>query len=253
MRNPTQRASIKPRPIQSDPRAVIAFIALAVGAGLAVQDRSARASVTLLVMWVVVGGAASTFGVLGDVTEQLTETRLVVSSSDRQHEWDAALGQFLERPVTGQGPSRVEFTWQASDGRWLFAEYAHNEYLEVLATHGFTGFVALGLGCLVVLLGIRHRTRSPCDGMRSDGYRIGALGALAVFAAHSAFDFLWHIPVLPLVAALLAGFLLTAEHTNVSETGRPDPSAQSRGTLPISAPQPYEHSDREYSRGTTNR
>lgn len=200
----------------SNPRPAFAFVALAGGAGLAVQNRSGRASISLLMVLAIVGGTMSTFGIFGSAMDQLRETRLVVSSPDRQNEWEAALGQFLESPVTGRGPDQVEFIWHASDDRWLFSEYAHNEYLEMLATHGLVGFVGMGLACLIVLLGIRYRGTYPMNAMTSDGHRIGAWGALAAFTAHSAFDFLWHIPVLPLAAALLAGFLLTPDLTTTS-------------------------------------
>jgi hypothetical protein len=38
----------------------------------------------------------------------------------------------------------------------------------------------------------------------------GVGGAVACFAVHSAFDYLWHVPVLPVTLALLVGLSLGA-------------------------------------------
>jgi O-antigen ligase len=84
------------------------------------------------------------------------------------------------------------------------SRYAHNEYLQVLAELGF-----VGLALLVVLLASlawtvwRGRPHAP-----STAVWAGAAAGLAALAVHSALDFLWHLPAIPLAGAVLAGLVL---------------------------------------------
>jgi O-antigen ligase len=80
------------------------------------------------------------------------------------------------------------------------AVFTHDEYLQTAAE---TGLVGLGLVvaalAAVAVAGLRARTVAGAV----------ATAAVASFAAHSAFDFLWHIPVLPLLLAVTTALLLT--------------------------------------------
>lgn len=195
----------------SPARPDIAIAGLAVGFGAVWLCRSTAIALALAVVCVVaVGGVGAVVG-FGGAADQLARTRLVTQSSDRGHEWSAALDQFTARPVAGQGPGRATFTWRADDGRWMQARFAHNEYLELLATQGLVGLASLGVAGALVLRAWRRRSQISATGSPPDGIRIGAVGALVTFAVHSAFDFLWHVPLLPLVAALLAGYLLAQD------------------------------------------
>jgi hypothetical protein len=74
----------------------------------------------------------------------------------------------------------------------------------VLAELGF-----VGLALLVVLLASvawtvwRGRPEAP-----STAIWAGAAAGLAALAVHSALDFLWHLPAIPLAGAVLAGLVL---------------------------------------------
>ena len=46
---------------------------------------------------------------------------------------------------------------------------------------------------------------------------IAGLAVLAAFGVHSAFDFLWHIPVLPLLAVLAALALVPVHHHTLEQ------------------------------------
>lgn len=209
----------------SSARPLVAVVALGVGLAavwLTIAARKAAAVCVVAVCVLVVG-----VGGTGRVFDELVRTRFVAGSDDRGGEWGAAVGEFVDRPLTGQGPGRATFVWRASDGRWLRARFAHNEYLELAATHGLVGLGALVAAvALVVYGGVRRRTLSGGGLFTVDGDRVGAAGGLVVFGVHSAFDFLWHVPVLPVVAGLLAGFLLAPGRPNQMgpSSGHPDAS-----------------------------
>jgi O-Antigen ligase len=138
--------------------------------------------------------AAAQWGAVDD----LTAARFDLRSEDRAAEWGAAAEEFRTSPVFGVGPGRLDLSWVESDGQTKVAEFTHNEYLELLATHGLVGAGAL-IACVVIVASAR-RSR-PRPSVVDDG----VLAALAVLAVHSGFDFLWHIPVLALVGGVLVG------------------------------------------------
>ena len=104
-------------------------------------------------------------------------------------------------------------------------QYVHDEYLQVLVELGVVGLtlllsVLVG-SCLLVRRAIRrdHRTTLPA----------AVAAATAAAAVHGAFDFVWHVPVVPLVLAVLVGLLTdSTPHTLAGPTG---PATQRRGDL----------------------
>jgi O-antigen ligase len=153
---------------------------------------------------------------MADTAVRLTDTRLTIASPDRAAAARAALQLAADRPLTGTGPGRAVLTWVQHNGR-VTSRYVHNEYLQVLAELGF-----VGLALLVVLLASlawtiwRGRLHTP-----STAIWAGAAAGLAALAVHSALDFLWHLPAIPLAGAVLAG--LGFPTTLDQEGGTPPP------------------------------
>lgn len=112
---------------------------------------------------------------------------------DRGKEWATAWELFLDRPAFGHGPGNVDLRW-VEDGRSFVALFVHNEYLELLVTHGVLGAVAL-VGAAVLAWRLLGPTRRE----------LPILIALGAFLLHSSLDFLWHIPVLPVALAFVLG------------------------------------------------
>jgi O-antigen ligase len=104
--------------------------------------------------------------------------------------------------VTGVGPTHLAVRWVDAQGQLTEAHFTHNEYLQLAAEQGVVApaLVVAGLGLVAWALG-RRVVRSG----RSDWLAAGALGGVAAFAVHSAFDFVWHVPVVPVVVAALVG------------------------------------------------
>ena len=132
----------------------------------------------------VVAGQAGTVG-------ELVATRLSAESPERADLRRVTAEQFASAPLTGVGPGRLDLVYVDYLGRLVAAEYTHDEFLQTAAE---TGLVGAGLAAAVfACLGAaafrrRHTAGGPF-----------AAAILTAFAAHSTFDFLWHIPVLPLL------------------------------------------------------
>jgi O-antigen ligase len=193
-------------PAGSPPRPTLAAAALVVGVGVAACAARVRSRPLILGLAAVVLAAGAVLAVGGgtaDTAVSLTEARLTIASPDRAAAARAALRIAAERPLTGTGPDRAVLTW-VENSRRVTSRYVHNEYLQVLAELGF-----IGLALLVVLLASlawtvwRGRPHAP-----STAIWAGAAAGLAALAIHSALDFLWHLPAIPLAGAVLAGLVL---------------------------------------------
>jgi O-antigen ligase len=90
----------------------------------------------------------------------------------------------------------------------MHVAYAHDEYLQVLDEAGIVGGVILllGLGAVVVSLRrVRRHIDSPVA--------FACVGALVALAVHSSMDFLWHIPLIPIVGTALVALLFPLART----------------------------------------
>ena len=94
--------------------------------------------------------------------------------------------------------------------------YAHNEYLQTIAEVGVPGLFLLLGGLGAVAFAIR---RGRC--VNATNAAAGGVAALVVFAAHSSFDFLWHVPLIPIAAAVIVGSLLPQPFATTTP-GRPE-------------------------------
>ena len=134
----------------------------------------------------------------------------------------------------------------------MLARFAHNEYLELLATQGLIGLASLCFAAGLMIRAWRRRPQvSPVESA-PDGTRIGVMGALVAFAVHSAFDFLWHIPLLPLVAALLAGYLLTHADRGGLEEQNPGQALRRPGADDTTSTSHLDHLSLELVEGPTH-
>jgi hypothetical protein len=206
-------------PASSLARPALAAAAAVVGVGVAVGAFHLRSrQLALGLAAAVLAGCAvlAVGGRMADTAVRLTDTRLTIASPDRAAAARAAYQLAAERPLTGTGPGRAVLTW-VQNNRRVTSRYVHNEYLQVLAELGF-----VGLALLVVLLASlawtiwRGRLHAP-----STTIWAGVAAGLAALAVHSALDFLWHLPAIPLAGAVLAGLVLPT--TSDQKGGAPPP------------------------------
>ena len=170
----------------------------AAGSALPRRPRVPAAAVVAVLV-----GAALVLGISGVGGQALSagrRTRLTLGSADRVDEARAALRVGAAHPVTGAGPGRAVLSWREPDGTQLAAAYAHNEYLQTFAELGAVGLVLV----LALLVFIGRAARRSLAGP-PDPCRAGAVAGLAALAVHSGLDFLWRVPAIPLLAAVLVG------------------------------------------------
>jgi O-antigen ligase len=191
-------------PASSPPRPALAAAALVAGAIVAVgASHLSSRRLALSLAAAVLATVALAIGGPGSNAAAVASTRLTIASPDRAAAARAALQLAAERPLTGTGPNRAVLTW-VQNSRRVTGRYVHNEYLQVVAELGF-----VGLALLVILIASlawaiwRGRPHVP-----STAVWAGAAAGLAALAVHSALDFLWHLPAIPLAGAVLAGLVL---------------------------------------------
>lgn len=186
--------------------ALVGGVAISAGAAALRWNRWVVGGFALLALALCVPG-------LSGITA-ITGARLTVDDPERAASFRAALRIFGEHRLIGAGPSLPALTWDPGHGTRIY-RYAHNEYLQVLAELGIVG----GLLLAALLASVLRRLGQRC---RSGGaVSAGALAAVTALAVHAGFDFVWHIPAIPLLAAALVGLASPEEHPagNTQPTG----------------------------------
>ena len=194
---------------------LLASVALVAGLGvtswLVSGGRGRRAVLVATVSIVLGAGVASGDG--WNSASAVRERRFTAASPDRTNAVRAAFRLVGEHPLVGVGPGRATLSWTSSNGTTLVARYAHNEYLQLLVELGEVGLVLLlGLIIAVARAVLRARQRHP-----STPVWAGATAGLLALAVGSGLDFLWHVPAVPLVGALLFGITVP----NAKEKNQP--------------------------------
>jgi tetratricopeptide (TPR) repeat protein len=135
------------------------------------------------------------------------ESHLVsVGSSGRWQHWHAAVDQFREAPLVGDGAGSYAAWWAEHGVIRGFVSEAHSLYLETLGELGLVGLVLVGaLFVLALAVGV---SRS----LASDGpERVTAAALTAGFAAYAVaagIDWMWELTVVSLVGMALLGLLV---------------------------------------------
>ncbi|MFV1993790.1 MAG: O-antigen ligase family protein [Verrucomicrobiales bacterium] len=135
--------------------------------------------------------------------------------------WKAALDQFASSPIIGTGSRTYEYLCRFYRPEGLMTapgelEFAHSEYLQLLADYGAVGMVLFllavvlhsgnGLAKLRWYAGHRHRLRGERSGTHL-ALLTGCLAGLAGLLTHAVVEFQFHIPAVALPAAIGFGVL----------------------------------------------
>jgi O-antigen ligase len=124
----------------------------------------------------------------------------------------------------------VALRWTDEDGPAGTLRYAHDEYVQVAAELGLVG-AALVAAALVALGRLLWRSRS--DPGVTDARWAGVVAAACAFAVHSAFDFIWHIPAVPLLMITLIGLATVLPTTTATPGGASSaPEESHHSTIP---------------------
>jgi hypothetical protein len=133
--------------------------------------------------------------------------RVTASSPDRTRALDDAWHLAGTHLFAGVGPGHVDLMWHEATPFGtvqLHLPYVHDEYVQVLVETGLPGFALLVAGLAATARAVIRRRRAP-DVIAA----AGGCAALAAVAVQSAFDFLWHVPIVPLIGTVLAAIALT--------------------------------------------
>jgi hypothetical protein len=200
-------------PVGSSPHALLAWAGLVVGAAAAAWTfESRRLRVGAAVAGTAVVGVIIAVVSTGHVAGEIAQARLSAASSDRAHEWAAAFDVARHHLLLGVGTARVLLQWQEG-GKIFTATFAHNEFLQLLVQDGIVGVAVLLMGLAAVFVRLAHlRGRSDGTHGSSAECAIACLGALLV---QSAFDFLWHLPVIPVLMAVVLATVTATGHRSV--------------------------------------
>ena len=161
------------------------------------------------VMWVV-GVAAAALLVVGAVAFSKPEAhlwhhRVNLHSPSRSNAASEVLHIFKAHPAAGVGIGNVLITRTDASGRLHVQRYVHDEYLQTLAEDGIIGAALLAtvLGALARLLWLSR----PGDAAKRVLWA-GVVAACAAAAVHAGFDFVWHVPAIPLILMALMGIVV---------------------------------------------
>lgn len=190
--------------IAGGPRPALGIAGLLVGAAVAAgQGRVARGRGRIAIVVVAAGAVAAGGLVASAGASRVFEQRALPASETRLHTWHNTWRLALENPVLGYGPGTFSIVEEDPSKGPVLIRYVHNEYLQALFETGVVGLATLG-GALAILASWAWRRRRD-DG----GHWAMACAACTAFAAHSAFDFLWRLPVLVALAFLWLAVAVT--------------------------------------------
>jgi hypothetical protein len=143
--------------------------------------------------------AASTYGRL-----------LSIAGSHRYQYWQVATHAFTAHPVKGIGPGTFQFYWAQHQTLGEYVKNAHSLWIETLAETGIVGLVLIaGFFLFALIAGGRRAAQLPSE------FRLPvatAVAGVAAFGAAAAFDWVWQIGVMPLIALLLVAVALGPVH-----------------------------------------
>ena len=200
--------------------AAIATAGVVAVAPARLPSRPALATVTLLIgmaisctpvrrpgRWLVAAALLAVGGLF--IGAAFSSSRLTVSSPDRDNEWRATWAVASAHPLAGVGPSKLRLQWRGANGDTYVAHATHNEFLQLAAEQGFPA-LAVALATFAVI-GVALARRAPPAG----------LAVLVAFLVASAFDFMWHVTLIPILVAALVGAALPFSDSGY---GRPAPT-----------------------------
>ena len=178
---------------------LMAIAGLVAGAGIVLMPRRAGAG-RVPVAAVLLAGAALVASI---VVSGALSGRISLASPDRADEQAATLRLAREHPVLGVGPGNFSLAYVSHAGIPVTAEFAHDEYLQLLAEQGVVGAAALAAaGAVLATALVRSRRRVDL------ALWAPAVAGLVALAVHSGLDFLWRMPAIPLLGAVLVGLAL---------------------------------------------
>jgi O-Antigen ligase len=125
------------------------------------------------------------------------------SGSGRWQLWKSAVSEWRQAPVIGDGAGAFNPWWLQRNTLTRFVRDAHSIYLQTLAELGIVGLLLLLLAFAPAFVAMRTRRNSAAPSS------VAAFGAaFTAFAAASAYDWMWEVTVVSVVALACLGILV---------------------------------------------
>jgi O-antigen ligase/polysaccharide polymerase Wzy-like membrane protein len=142
------------------------------------------------------------------------------SGNGRYQYWQSALDANATDPLKGTGPDTFEYWWAEHGTLGGFIRDTHSLYFQTLAETGIVGLLFVGgMITFVLFAGTGLALRA---GPETRGLLAGATAACAAFAAAGAVDWVWQLPVIPVVFLLLCAAILGPSARSKRSSAQPD-------------------------------
>jgi hypothetical protein len=126
---------------------------------------------------------------------------LSVAGSHRYQYWQVAFHAFESSPWKGIGPGTFQYYWAQHQTLGEYVLNAHSLWIETLAELGIIGLALIG-GFFVWVLG-NGSALALRAAAEERALRAATVAAVAAFCAAAAFDWVWQIGAVPVVAMLM--------------------------------------------------
>jgi hypothetical protein len=182
------------------------WLAISRGVAAAIGFSLVAGTVILVAIGIAVGTAHHLLVEFKRSTPPVTSNEfsrlLSVAGSHRYQYWQVAIAAFKTSPWKGIGPGAFQFYWAQHQTLGEFVRNAHSLYVEALAETGIVGTILI-VGFFAFTLA-RGSVRAVLSSAEPRLLLATAVAGVAGFCAAAAFDWVWQISVIPLVALLLA-------------------------------------------------
>jgi len=194
---------------------------LAVGCGLCLffafilRQRAYRIIGVASLLVILVGAVTFAWHEIKTAERRRESPAIMAGRAPWKHIWPVAWRVWKDHPWLGAGPRGFDLHYrqyrEPTPEQQLRPEYAHNDYLNLLADHGLVGACLLAgtIGCFFwgVVFSWRFIARKPGDlnqkKSNKSAFVLGASLGLINLMVFSIYDFNMHIPANAIVAVLL--------------------------------------------------
>jgi O-antigen ligase len=195
------------------------------------SSTSLRPAVLVIALTVAIIAGVVWVGADLDIVRRVANDSLATSATmDRQAVWGDTLKMFADHPILGVGIGAFETVYpKYGRGNGTFViQFAHNDYIQVLADGGIVGGMLALWFIIVVFRGFVRgaRSRDPFAGALA----LGSAAGIFAMLVHSLFDFNLQLPSNALLFLVLAAIAVTTAEGRL-ETA-PVPGLQSRSAVP---------------------
>jgi O-Antigen ligase len=156
---------------------------------------------------------------LAEVPGKGTERLGSIAGESRYQFWSAAVREADSKPLTGTGSGTFEYWWARDGDTDDIVRDTHSLYLQTLGELGIVGIGLLAAFLATILIAGGRATLRATEPKRP--ILAAALAGCTAFCMTATFDWMWQVPVLPVVLLLLASLLVAAADPRGSATPSP--------------------------------